>query len=226
MRTNLPVGCTPETYDLYTTVGVDVYDRMLMDRVTDEFRRLGRPAARIVDACTGTGQLLLRVASIPELAGASFVAFDLFENMVEVARRHVAEAGQRDRIRVDVADIHALPYEDGFADMIFARSVVHHWADPVQAFRELDRILAPGGVAIIHEPRRDPAPEAHAAAEEERRRVGVRPVILEEKYTAEEVRTQLRAASVRKFDVYAEEEGPGAIGFEVRIEKKRPVGNA
>jgi len=226
MRTNLPVGCTPETYDHYTTVGVDPYDQMLIERVTDEYRHIGRPAPRIVDACTGTGQLLLRVAAVPELTRATFVAFDLFENMVEIARRHVEESKLSDRIRVDVADIHSLPYEDGFADMIFARSVVHHWADPVQAFRELDRILAPGGVAVIHEPRRDPAPEAQAAAEEERRRAGVRPVVLEEKYTAEEVRAQLREAGIEKFDVFASDSGLAAIGFEVRIEKKIQVSEA
>jgi ubiquinone/menaquinone biosynthesis C-methylase UbiE len=220
MRTNLRVGCTADAYDRYTSLGVDPYDRIMIHRLKEEFHRLGRPHARIVDACTGTGQLLLRVAAVPELACATFVAFDLFDDMVEMTRRHVEEVGLTERIRVDAADIHDLPYETGFADMIFARSVVHHWAEPVRAFRELERILTSGGVAIIHEPRRDPAPEAHADSEAERRRTGVRPTVLEEKYTADEVREQLRQSGIKKFDVFESRSGPEAIGFEVRFEKR------
>ena len=219
-RTNLRVGCSPDDYDRYTAFGVEVYDQLLVDRLSLEAQRLGRARLRVVDACTGTGQLLVRVASSPPFSDATFTAFDLFEDMVAIAREHVRDAGLAERVRVEVADIHALPYANGSADLVMARSVVHHWADPLAAFREIERILAPGGVAVIHEPRRDPSRQAYEQAAEGRRRAGIRPVDLDEKYTAEEVRQQLQAAGVRKWDVFAPEEGAGAIGFEVRIEKR------
>jgi ubiquinone/menaquinone biosynthesis C-methylase UbiE len=222
MRANLPVSCTPDNYDRYTAIGVGTYDRLMIDRIKEEFHRLGRPEARIVDACTGTGRLLLRVAAIPALARSSFFAFDLFEEMILIARKNIDESKLAHRIRADVADIHNLPYDDGFADMIFARSVVHHWGDPVRAFKELQRILAPCGVAVIHEPRRDPAPEAYAVAQQGRRHAGIRPVTLQEKYTADEVREQLKQAGILKFDVFDSDSGPEAIGFEVRFERRTP----
>ena len=83
--------------------------------------------------------------------------------------------------------------------------------------------LAPGGVAIIHEPRRDPSPDALAEFNRARAAVGVEPARMEEKYTAAEVDAFLRRAGLAKQSIIsAPRRGPGSMGFEVRISKCHP----
>lgn len=223
-RGNLAVHSSPELYDRYTSEGVEAYDRVFIRRFLDEYRRLGKASLRCLDLCTGTGQLVIKLATTPGVEAVSFEAFDLFDDMLEVARANVGAAGLDGRIHIRKADIHALPYADGEFEMMMGRSIVHHWADPVLAFREIYRALAPGGVCVIHEPRRDPTAAALEAANADRDRIGVAPFHLEEKYTPGEVREQLREAGVAKFDIFAPDDGPESIGFEIRIEKKRATG--
>ncbi len=48
-----------------------------------------------------------------------------------------------------VADILALPFDDGSQDYIVARHVLEHMVDPIKALREWNRVLKPGGTAAI-----------------------------------------------------------------------------
>ena len=82
------------------------------------------------------------------------------------------------------------------------------------------RLLKRGGVAIIHEPRRDPAPEALAEFNRLRAEQGIEPARMDEKYTSEEVRGFLAEAGLnRNGMVLTPMQGPGALGMEVRISK-------
>ena len=46
-------------------------------------------------------------------------------------------------------DVSRMAFPDGSFDFVFSYSVFHHLPDPVQAFREVARVLRPGGVAYI-----------------------------------------------------------------------------
>ncbi|MDC7995890.1 class I SAM-dependent methyltransferase [Altibacter sp. HG106] len=50
------------------------------------------------------------------------------------------------------ADICALPFEDNAYDIIICNHVLEHIPDDLQAMRELYRVLAPGGMAILQVP--------------------------------------------------------------------------
>jgi SAM-dependent methyltransferase len=55
--------------------------------------------------------------------------------------------------RADVkADITGLPFEDGEFDLVLCSHVLEHIADDRAAMRELYRVLAPGGTAIVQSP--------------------------------------------------------------------------
>lgn len=50
------------------------------------------------------------------------------------------------------APLHALPFRDSSFDLITCNMVVEHLADPAPVFRELARVLAPGGRMMVHTP--------------------------------------------------------------------------
>lgn len=216
-RENLHVHYSAESYDKYTEGFVQVYDDGMVKRLLQEG---GARGGVLLDVGTGTARLLIKMAAVPALEGLRLVGIDYYQDMVDEAVKAVAQAGLGGRVEVLQADAHQLPFPDAFADFVISRSTIHHWADPARALREIHRVLKPGGVALIHDVRRDPDPEVLAQFNEQRRLAGVEPCRLEEKYTAAEVEAFLAEAGIEgDSTVEAATRGPGALGFEVRIAK-------
>lgn len=52
----------------------------------------------------------------------------------------------------DIADAHSLPYDDESFDWVLAIEVFEHLRDPRKAAEEIQRVLSPGGEAVITVP--------------------------------------------------------------------------
>lgn len=78
------------------------------------------------------------VASVPVLIG------------VDAARDALGK--HRTLRKVICADIDALPFEDDTFDLVTANMVVEHLGAPARQFREIARVLRPGGVFLFHTP--------------------------------------------------------------------------
>jgi ubiquinone/menaquinone biosynthesis C-methylase UbiE len=121
---------------------------------------------------------------------------------------------------VQLADVHHLPFRDGTIDLILGRSVVHHWAQPERALRELYRVLAPDGRAVMHEPVRDADPAALGVFNQGRRAMGLPEMSLREKYTVSELESHLERAGIRAQSRLIPGEGLAALGCELYIRKR------
>lgn len=217
-RENLHVHYSAEDYDRYARTGVEAYDDGMIRRVLQEQRIMRCAAPKLVDVGTGTAQLLIRMAEDARFKSFELIGTDYFQDMLDTAAEAVAEAGHTDRIRLQQNDVHDLPYEQEFCDMVISRSTIHHWENPVRAFEEIFRVLRKDGVAIIHEPRRDPAPEVLAEFNRKRAELGIENARMDEKYTPGEVQEFLNQAGLQRYAVInAPPKGPSSMGFEVRI---------
>ena len=56
---------------------------------------------------------------------------------------------------IRIATAEALPFPANSFDLVTANMVVEHLADPAKAFREIFRVLAPGGAFLFHSPNVD-----------------------------------------------------------------------
>jgi SAM-dependent methyltransferase len=99
---------------------------------------------RIVDVGTGVGHTLRRVA--PSFRNA--VGVDATREMLEAGVGVLAAAGVKNALLVQ-ADATALPIASGSADVVTSRLAAHHFADAAGAFREIARILRPGGLFVL-----------------------------------------------------------------------------
>ena len=218
MGQNVHVHYSAEQYDEYTAESVKTYDNRIIKRLKIELRFLPAGPKQFLDIGTGTAQLLIQIARDADFQDFSLIGTDYFEDMVDKARETVSKQGLGERIHIDRNDVHDLPYPEEFAHMIISRSTIHHWAEPVKALREIYRILKPGGVAVIHEPRRNPHPQALAEFNRVRAERGVPPADLDEKYTPAEVWEFIKQAGIaHQSNLFAPNRGPGSLGFEVRI---------
>lgn len=100
--------------------------------------------ARVLDVAAGPGTLSLLAAERAERV----VAVDFSAGMLDVLRRRAAEAGF-DHVEAQVADGQALPFADGSFDGAFSMFGLMFFPDRAAGFRELRRVLAPGGRAVV-----------------------------------------------------------------------------
>ena len=98
------------------------------------------PTDRALDVGTGGGHAALALAK----AVASVTAIDPTPEMLAVADRLAAERGITN-ITFTRAVADALPFPDASFDVAITRFSVHHWPLPGPAFRELRRVMRPGG---------------------------------------------------------------------------------
>lgn len=220
-RISTHVAITPEQYHRMAASEDNPWDVLLIERLLAVSH--DRPSGgRLLDIGTGTGVVLLKLAAVPRFADVELIGSDYFEDMVDQARQRVIEAGLADRIRVDREDAHHLTYPDQWATWVISRSTLHHWAEPDRALREIFRVLAPGGAALIHDIRRDPPEAAIARFNQMRGATGVAPSLLADKYTPEEALRMCEEAGIASSaQVFAPDDGPSALGYEILIEKKR-----
>ncbi len=99
---------------------------------------------RVVDVGTGVGHTLRRVAPSFETA----VGVDATREMLEAGVGVLAGAGVTNALLVQ-ADATALPIASGAADVVTSRLAAHHFANAAGAFREIARILRPGGLFVL-----------------------------------------------------------------------------
>jgi SAM-dependent methyltransferase len=93
----------------------------------------------------GTGYFSLNLLQAGVISQATCT--DISAGMVEVLERNAREL----ELDVDarVADAEDLPFEDGSFDLVFGHAVLHHLPDLDRAWREIHRVLRPGGVAVF-----------------------------------------------------------------------------
>ncbi len=96
--------------------------------------------SRVLDLGCGSGTVAYE--SFPHL---QFVAADQFV--------HKASAGWPTNAALALADAERLPWREGTFDAAICNFVFEHFADPVSALRELDRVIRVGGLLYISVPR-------------------------------------------------------------------------
>jgi ubiquinone/menaquinone biosynthesis C-methylase UbiE len=144
----------------YRGMGMEGSVARWYDRITrkdmPEFQAL---AARIAALVPARGSVL-EVAPGPgflsiELAQRRLdvCAVDISKTFVELARRNAAAAVVT--ARFEVGNAAALPIPDGSQDFVVCRAAFKNFAEPVEALREMRRVLRPGGKALLIDMRRD-----------------------------------------------------------------------
>jgi ubiquinone/menaquinone biosynthesis C-methylase UbiE len=79
--------------------------------------------------------------------------------MLDQTQAQVEKRGLQN-VTIQKADVAALPFADGSFDVAVSRYAAHHFADPLQALREIQRVLVPGGRWLLVDVVSPPEPMA------------------------------------------------------------------
>lgn len=126
------------------TFGIDrIWRRKAVDLLRHE------PHGEILDIATGTGDLAILMARC--LNPCRVTGVDLSEGMVEIGLRKVAEQRLEQCVSLGIADCLALPFANGSFDSVTCAYGVRNFQDLGAGYREMLRVLRPGGRIVILE---------------------------------------------------------------------------
>ncbi|MCC5810589.1 MAG: methyltransferase domain-containing protein [Ectothiorhodospiraceae bacterium] len=126
--------------------------RQLPAAATERFAGVGNPlrigpiwaGEHVLDHACGAGMDALLAARRVGPKGR-VTGVDLTPAMREVATSTAAAAGLSDRIAIVAGEMEALPVADATVDVVISNGVVNLAPDKMQVFREIRRVLKPGG---------------------------------------------------------------------------------
>jgi SAM-dependent methyltransferase len=129
----------------------DTLSRLLLgqlySRIAADVAAVAPDGARVLEVGCGPGHLATRLAH----HGFDVTGLDLDPAMIARAAANTSRAANRGRRRPSflVGDVAALAFPDRSFDLVISTLSMHHWADPAAGLAEIDRILRPGGRALI-----------------------------------------------------------------------------
>ena len=134
-------------YDLLNHVLSAGLDRRWRDRAIEALAL--PPGSRVLDLCTGTGDLAIAATRL--VAPVSVVGVDFSGEMLRRARSKILDASLGSSIRLVRGDATRIPLPDASCDAATIGFGIRNVAEPERALRELARVLRPGGRLAILE---------------------------------------------------------------------------
>ena len=190
-----------------------------------EFRDLGAriaeklpPGSRILEVAPGPGYLAIDLAAREKYR---ITGLDISRAFVAIARENARQAG----VNVDFrhGDVAHMPFDNDAFDFLVCRAAFKNFSEPVEAIREMHRVLAPGGTALIIDLRSD-APQSSIDSEVDKMGMGrvnarltkwiFRFMLLKRAYARDQFSKFIAATPFERFDI---QETP--IGFDVWLWK-------
>lgn len=107
-----------------------------------------RPGDKVLDCATGTGDLAIAFKRAVGMKG-EVLGTDFCREMIEHAPGKAEDLGLK--VSFEVADAMNLPYEDNQFDIASIAFGIRNVDDPVQALREMGRVVRPGGRVVVLE---------------------------------------------------------------------------
>jgi ubiquinone/menaquinone biosynthesis C-methylase UbiE len=115
--------------------------------------------SRILEVAPGPGYLAIELA---RLGHYQVVGLDVSASFVEIARAKAEQVGVA--VEFQQGDAAHMPFGPGMFDFIICRAAFKNFSEPVQAIREMHRVLKLGGTALIIDLRGDASFEDIQAA--------------------------------------------------------------
>jgi ubiquinone/menaquinone biosynthesis C-methylase UbiE len=130
-----PTGtCKPDYEQIYALIAHQITEKLKVNSGT------------AIEVGSGSGSLSMAMARITSFR---IYAMDISPEMCQITSKSIEKEGFMDRITPKMGDVHQMPFPDEYADVIFSIGSIIFWNDLTVAFKEIYRVLKPGGVGYI-----------------------------------------------------------------------------
>ncbi len=125
--------------------GLDIHWRRELRRFL-----LPRQDQKILDLATGTAEVLIELCQ-NNFDIESACGIDLAQKMLDLGREKISQKGLTNIITLQHGDAKQIPFEENTFDHVSIAFGIRNVDDPSQVLNEMQRVLNPGGRALILE---------------------------------------------------------------------------
>jgi ubiquinone/menaquinone biosynthesis C-methylase UbiE len=143
----------PADYTSMDLLKAQEFDRKVKQNFSAAFPAVVR---QIIETCgvrqgicvdVGSGTALLSIELV-RMTRLTVHALEKAPAMFRQGIENITGAGLSERIEPVPGDAHQMPFADEFADLVVSRGSYHFWDDKPRVFKEIYRVLKPGGAAF------------------------------------------------------------------------------
>lgn len=135
-----------DQYKGYDEIAEHIFYPIYADIAKSILERTGITGGKMLDIGCGGGHMGFAVMKMSSFYG-SFV--DIRPEAIEITTSRAKSLGLEDHCHFKSMDVHHLEFTDNTFDLIISRGSMPFWDNQLDAFREIYRVLAPGGKAYI-----------------------------------------------------------------------------
>jgi ubiquinone/menaquinone biosynthesis C-methylase UbiE len=154
----------PETFEGISgeseVIDYDGFQRMMRDKgmiMTDEIIRFGITEGTVLEIGPGPGYLGLEWLKKTE--NSRLYWLEISEDMKSIEMKNAKEYNLTGRVTTTVSDAtKVFPFKPNTFDAVFSAGSLHEWANPVQTFNEIYRVLKKNGKFFISDLKRNISP--------------------------------------------------------------------
>lgn len=122
-------------FPIYPVIAEQIFEETQMKR-----------SGKCMDLGSGNGYLGLSIAKQTDM---DVCLYDINEEMLQLAEANIEKYQLSDRVHTTLGDVSDISYQDESIDLITSRGSMFFWENRVQAFKEIYRVLKPGGYAYL-----------------------------------------------------------------------------
>ncbi|RPI76856.1 MAG: class I SAM-dependent methyltransferase [Desulfobacteraceae bacterium] len=109
-------------------------------------KRCGIKQGVCLDIGSGPGHLGMAMTRGTRL---KVYAVDFAWEILKIAKKNIKARGLEQKIKPVLADVHRIPFQKNSAALVVSRGSMRFWKNKVLAFKEIVRVLEPGGKAYV-----------------------------------------------------------------------------
>ncbi len=188
--------------------------KALAKRMSEQWRE----GSSVLEVAPGPGYFAIELG---KLGNYAVTGLDVSETFVRIAQNNARDAGVKVDFRLGNAS--KMPFADESFDFILCRAAFKNFSEPLEAMREMRRVLRPGGRAVIIDLRKN-TPKQEIDAHVDRMNVGklnaafikltFRTMLLKRAYRREDFERFIAESAFERSEIV---EAP--VGFEVTLSK-------
>jgi demethylmenaquinone methyltransferase/2-methoxy-6-polyprenyl-1,4-benzoquinol methylase len=150
----MPEGAKVQDMLTHIAPRYDVANRVLSAGIDRRWRRLtvgmagAGPDDRVLDVCTGTGDLAIDLAKSGSAVVGSDFTFAMLRRSLPKVRALAGLAHAPTFVAGDTTD---LPFQDDSFDLVTVAFGIRNVSDPLHGLREMRRVTRPGGRVVVLE---------------------------------------------------------------------------
>jgi len=135
----------------------DLFQRKMRDKgyiETDDIIKSGINKGTALEIGPGPGYLGLEWLKKTE--NTNLFWLEISEDMKKIGEKNIREYGFKNRVDYVIADAtKKFPFENDKYDAVFSNGSLHEWANPVEVFNEVYRVLKKGGKFFVSDLKRN-----------------------------------------------------------------------